>query len=118
MNLFFMGGIQIDLVLGSGSKLICFFVGGSKSTSVLCAGRIYLVLVYGSKLCVRAENYLFLVWGSIDVIFVRVVEIDLVFVCWPKITWLQGFSVSIELDFVFVWVVEIDLISVGGSNLT
>ena len=64
MNLFFMCGIQIDLVLGSGSKLICFFVGGSKSTSVLCASRIYLVLVYGSKLCVRAENYLFLIYGS------------------------------------------------------
>ena len=66
----------------------------------------------------RTENDFLLVWGSIDFIFVRVVEIDLVFVCWPKITWLQGFSVSIELDFVFVWVVEIDLISVGGSNLT
>ena len=37
--------------------------------------------------CVRAENDLFLVWGSIAVVLVRVVEIDLVSVCWPKITW-------------------------------
>ena len=26
-------------------------------------------------------------WGSLDLISVRVVEIDLVFVCWPKINW-------------------------------
>ena len=46
----------------------------------------------------RAENNLFLVWGSIDLVFVWVVEIDLVFVwvveidlvfaCGPKITWI------------------------------
>ena len=57
--------------------------------------------------CVRVENDLFLVLRSIDVVSARVVEIDLVFLCWPKIAW---YSVSIELDFVFVWVVAIDLI--------
>ena len=36
---------------------------------------------------VRAENYLFLMWRSIDLVFVWVVEFDLVFVCGPKITW-------------------------------
>ena len=36
----------------------------------------------------RLKNDFFLTWGSIDLVFVRVVEIDLVFVCWPKITWL------------------------------
>ena len=42
-------------------------------------------------------------------VFVRVVEIDLVFVCGPKMTW---FCVGIEIDLVIVWVVEIDLMSV------
>ena len=31
--------------------------------------------------CVRGENDLFFVCGSIDLVFVRVVEIDLVLVC-------------------------------------
>ena len=38
------------------------------------------------------QNDLFSVWGSIDLVFVQVVRIDLVFVCWSKIT---GFSVSL-----------------------
>ena len=62
----------------------------------------------------RAEKDLLLVWGSIDLVFVRVVEIDLVFVCWPKTL---GFNMSIELDFLFVWVVETDLISLWGIEL-
>ena len=40
-------------------------------------------LAWGSKLTwfrVRAENNIFLVWGSIEFVFVQVVEIDLVFV--------------------------------------
>ena len=49
-----------------------FFVRGSKSTSVLCAGRKLL----GFNL--RVE---------IDLVFVRVVEIDFVRACWPEITW-------------------------------
>ena len=35
--------------------------------------------------CVRAEIDVFLEWISIDLIFVRVVEIDLVFRCGPQI---------------------------------
>ena len=62
----------------------------------------------------RAKNDLFLVWGSINLIFVRVVEISLVLNAGRKSL---GFSVSIELDFVFVWVVEIDLISLWGIQL-
>ena len=42
-------------------------------------------------------------------VIVWVVEIDLVFVCGPKMTW---FCVGIEIDLVIVWVVEIDLMSV------
>ena len=69
------------------------------------------VLVYGWKLprflygnrnylflCVRNENDLFLVWGSIEFVFVWVVEIDLVVVCGPKMTWS---CVGIEIDLVF-----------------
>ena len=62
----------------------------------------------------RAKNDLFLVWGSINLIFVRVVEISLVLNAGRKSL---GFSASIELDFVFVWVVEIDLISLWGIQL-
>ena len=35
----------------------------------------------------RGGNYLFLVWGSINLVFVGVVEIDVVYECRPKITW-------------------------------
>ena len=62
----------------------------------------------------RAENHLFLLWGSIDLLFVWVVETGVVFVCGPKIT---GFSVSIEIVLVFVKVGEIDWISVGKIEL-
>ena len=58
-------------------------------------------------------------------VIVWVVEIDLVFVCGPKMTW---FCVGIENDLVFVWLVEVDLmsvweietdlVSVKGSELT
>ena len=93
-------GIEIDLVLASGSKLTCFLCGGQNRLRFCLRAENYLVLIYGSKLawflswkskltwfCVRAENDLFLACGSIDLVFVRVVEIDLVFVCWPEITW-------------------------------
>ena len=50
-----------------------------------------LVLMYGmdrnSRVCVLAGNDLFLVWGSIDMLFVWVVQIDLVSVYGPGITW-------------------------------
>ena len=36
------------------------------------------------------------------------VEIDVVFVCGPIMTW---FCEGIEIDFVFVWVVETNLVS-------
>ena len=62
----------------------------------------------------RAKNYLFLVWGSISLVFVRVVEISLVLYAGRKSL---GFSVSIEPDFVFVWVVEIGLISMSGIEV-
>ena len=59
----------------------------------------------------RAENDFSLVWGSIYFVFVRVVEIDMVLVCWPKSL---NYSGSIEIYFVCVWLVEIDLILMWG----
>ena len=50
--------------------------------------------------------------GSIDLIFVWMVEIDLVFYMGRKSL---GFIVMIEIDLVFVWVVKIDLFQCGGS---
>ena len=55
----------------------------------------------------RAENDMFLLWGSTDLVFVWVVDIDLIFVCGPEIT---SFSISIEINLDFVRLVEIDLI--------
>ena len=73
----------------------------------------------------QVENDLFSEWGSVDLVLLWVVEIDLVFVYVPKMT---RFRVGIEIDLVFVWVIEIylmsvwkiktDLISVKGSELT
>ena len=57
---------------------------------------------------VRAENDLFLVWGSIDLVSVGVVEITLVSYAGRKS---RGFSLSTEIDLIFVWVVEIAFIS-------
>ena len=54
-------------------------------------------------------------WGSIDLFFVREVEIDLVLYVGRKSI---GFSVSVELYFVSVWVVAVNLILLWGSNLT
>ena len=84
--------IEIVLVLSSGSTLTCFLYGGKNRLRLCVRAEKYLVLIYGSKLtrflgwgsklnwflCVCAESDLFLVWGSIDIVFVRVVEIDLV----------------------------------------
>ena len=107
-------------------ELDCFFVRGSKSIRFCVRAENCLILIYGSTLncflawskltwfCVRAENDLFLVRGSIDLVLVRVVEIDLVFFAGRKSL---GFSLSIELDFVLVWVVDIDLISLWGIEL-
>ena len=60
-----------------------------------------------------AENDLFLVCHSIDLVFVSVVEIKVVFYAGRNSL---GFRESIEID-LFVWVVEADLISVWGVEL-
>ena len=49
-----------------------------------------------------------LVWGSIDLFFLWVVEIGLILDAGRSL----AFSTSIEIDLAFVWVVEINLISV------
>ena len=56
----------------------------------------------------RAEDYLCLARGSIDLVFVLAVEIDLVFNAGRKSL---GFSICAEIDLVFGRLVEIDLIS-------
>ena len=121
-----MCGIEIDLVFASGSNLtscagdkIDFgFVRGPKINWFSFIDRNWLNFKRGDRnwlgLCVRAENDLFLVGGSIYLIFVRVVEIDLVWFSHAGRKSL-GFSVSIELDFVFVRVVEFHC---WGSKLT
>ena len=93
-------GIEIDLVLASGSKLTCFLCGGQNRLRFCLRAENYLVLVYGSYLTwflswrsrltwflCAGRNDFFLVWGSLDLVFVRVVEIDLFFLCWSEITW-------------------------------
>ena len=123
----FMSGIEINLVLASGSNLTCF----------LCAGQ------NRPRFCARAENDLVLVWGSIDLVFVRVVEVGLFlyagrkslgfwasnlisFLCgWSKLTWFHcgGFNLTLfqyrnrnRLDFGVG--VENDLSLVFGSKST
>ena len=61
----------------------------------------------------RIGYHLVLVWGSIDLFFLWVVEIGLILDAGRSL----AFSTSIEIDLVFVWVVEINLISVWGMEL-
>ena len=61
----------------------------------------------------RADNSLLLVWGSVDPVFARVVEIHLVLDTGRK--W-SDCSVSIEIELVLVWVAEIYLISMWGVD--
>ena len=56
----------------------------------------------------RDVNGSFMEWVSIELLFVCMVEIGLVFVCGQK---LLHFDTNSELDFVVPWVVEIDSIS-------
>ena len=62
----------------------------------------------------RDENRLFFMWGSINFVFMRMVEINLVFVCWSKSI---DLSVNMQLDFFFVCVVEINLILLWGVEI-
>ena len=57
----------------------------------------------------------FLYAGQKTIGFSTSIEIDLVFVCAPEITWI---SVSIEIDLFFVWVVGIDLVFVCGPYIS
>ena len=91
--------MEIDLVLGSGSNLTCF----------LCRSQ------NRRRFCVRAEHYLVLVYESkLPLVFGVGIDIDMVFVCGPKIA---CFSVGIEFDFVFCVGGQIDLISLWGIEL-
>ena len=69
---------------------------GSKLTLFLCAGRKLLVFSVNTENdLVLVETDLISAWGieldlisavGMKLVVVRVVEIDLLFVCWPKIT--------------------------------
>ena len=71
---FFERGVEIDFVVFR--PIIVWFSGPDR----LWRSRLTYFFV-------SAENNLFLMWRSIDLIFVWVVEINLGFVCGPKITW-------------------------------
>ena len=87
---------------------------------------IDLTLVLGSKITwlrVRLKNCMFLVWGSIDLFFVPMVEIDLGFVLRPRLLFVRGsngliFVWVVKIGLVLVWGIGIRLISVQGSKLT
>ena len=101
-------GIEIDLL----------FVRGSKFTSFLCAGRNYLVPMYGSKLThsycgsklarsVSKHRYRLDIRVGIKVDLISVMGSNWLGFCGRDRNWL-GFSVGIEIDLFFV----------RGSNLT
>ena len=122
-------GIEADLASVMGSKLTWLLCGGSKLT----------------RFCVWVENDWFSVWGSIDLVFAWVVEIDFLFFMraenylllvwaskltwflygrskltwvlysWSKLTWFQCRDRNWLVSFVAV---ENDLILVPRSKLT
>ena len=106
--LVFTCGIEISLIVASGSHMTCF-VPGSESTSVLCAGRRLL----GFHLLIE-----------VDFVFSGGIEIDMVFVCGQKTTWylcgdrLTSFLCGWSERLRFCMVAENHLVSVGASNLT
>ena len=88
-------------VLIYGSKLIWFLAWGSKLTWFLCAGRKWLDFSVGID------------WLS----FTRVVEVDLVFVCWTEITWFYLVWASNLTSFLCGWS-KLTWFQCRGSNLT
>ena len=116
----FSVGIGIHLVSVWGLKMtwcrvwieinLACCVRGHRNWLRFCFGRNFMFLCGGQNgvgFCVRAENDLLFLWGSIDSVL-----------CWwSKLTWFLYagrkslcFSSSIEIDLVFVWEVELDLI--------
>ena len=85
-------GIEIDLISMMGSKSTWFLCAGSKLTWLWRGDRNRHVFVRGQNglfYCVGAENTwcgrrYFFVRGSFNLVFVSVVEVDLIFVCGPK----------------------------------
>ena len=88
-----MCGIDRDLVLASESNFTCALREGRNRP----------------RLCVRAENYLVLIYGA-KMTWYLALESKLTCFSYAGRKSL-GFSVSIEVDFVFACVVYIDFIS-------
>ena len=92
---FFCRGIEADLLLEWGLNWLDFSGGVGINFDFRVGDRIWLGFSVGigvdffwagvGIVSVRAEIDLFLVWWSIDSVFVRVVVIDLVFGCGPQI---------------------------------
>ena len=73
-----------------GSKLTWLLSGGPKRLGFSVVIETDLVIVRRLEFtccCMRAENDLCSARSSIDLVFVWVVEMDLVLVCDPKMTW-------------------------------
>ena len=108
----FSDGIAINLVwnwlgFSVGIELDFFFVRGSKSTSILCVGRNYLVLIYGSKL-----NW-FLCASRRWLVFS--VRIDWLSFCAGGRN-LLDFCMLADNHLVLVWASNLTSFCVGGRN--
>ena len=125
-----MWGIEVDLVLASASYLTSFLCGGQNRLRFCVWAPKCLLWIDGSKLT------WFLAWGSkltwflcagrkwldfsvgIDWLsFTRVVEVDLVFVCWTEITWFYLVWASNLTSFLCGWS-KLTWFQCRGSNLT
>ena len=93
-----MCGIDVDMVLVLGSKVICFWFGGSKLT------------VCGPELtcCECDDRWTCFLCGWWRSKLTRALDAGRKSL---------GFSVSIENGLVFIWVVDIDLIPVWAIEL-
>ena len=81
-----MCGVELDVVLASGSNSTFFLCGGQNQLRfcvffLAWGSKFARVLGPGKKLHIFVGRWT-------DLVFVQVVEIDLVFVYWTKSTWL------------------------------
>ena len=98
INLDYMCGLGIDLVLGSRSTLSCFLCGGQNRHRFCLRAENYVDLIYGSKLT------WFFVWGLIDLV-----------VCVGGRIWL-GLCMLAENCMVLVWALTLCRLCVGKRN--
>ena len=120
-------GIEIDLVLEWGSKLIWFQWWGRSLLGFCVRDRNWLGLLWGSTLtfsCAEAKIDFVFVCGQKLLSYKVWIEIGLVFVCGPKVTcfsvddrnWL-GFCMRVESHLVLVWASKLTWFLCGWSKL-